>query len=220
MDCRTLNTIFDPTSEPVAAVDEHLRECPACQRYVDEVRRLSSLLASDAPVAVPADFNARLHQRLARVRRNPLQWWRFVNLRYALPMVAMVIVAVTTLKLLDRSTDVSHPAATSPVAEVAEGASGSAGAEEPRSMGAEDFSLALQPPSPLAPQPSSSLALQPSGSLAGVRGVSTEPPQIILRIRDELTRQERLVTIPSVVFGAEPVFASTRSTSPDSENVY
>jgi hypothetical protein len=134
-----------------------------------------------------------------------------------LPMIAMVIVAVTMLKSLDRSTDVSQPAATSPVADVAEapegvGAveSGSLGVAEPGSLGEGEFSLTSSLPRSPAPRLPTPPALR----------LPTEPPQVILRIRDELTQQERLVTIPSVVFGAEPVFASTRATSSDLENVY
>lgn len=44
--------------------------------------------------------------------------------------------------------------------------------------------------------------------------------QVILRVRDESNQEERLVTIPSVVFGAQAVLTSMRPTQSEMENVY
>jgi len=58
--------------------------------------------------------------------------------------------------------------------------------------------------------------IEPSAS----ERLTSPSPQIILRVRDELTQQERLVTIPSVVIGARPMLASTKPTQNEMENVY
>lgn len=230
MDCQTVRAIFDPTSPTVEAVAEHLRQCPSCQQYADEMRRIHYWLASDPPVAVSADFNARLRQRIAQAHQPPLPWWPLVNLKYALPIAAMVVVAMTVLMTGNRSRDESPPISSSPVAQVTappEGATwpprDSASASLSQSDEAVSPPAAVEPLMTLEPAPTSPHPVDYSAQRVGwdeARRVSMEPPQVILRIRDELTRQERLVTIPSVVFGAEPVFMPTRSVALDLETVY
>ncbi len=231
MDCQAVRETYDPTVDSETAVHEHLLECGGCRGYANEMRRLRSLLEADPVVPVPRDFDAQVRQRLERARRNPLNWWRVADLRYALPVAAMVLVAVTTVVMLNQSQDGSHSvpgesAQAVPVQTQIESVpeskaedeatalaklTGSAGAKTPASL---SWPGAEMPETSEPDVQSRRIRLNESDRLTSSR------PQVILRVRDEVSQQERLVTIPSVVFGAEPVLVSTRQVQNELENVY
>lgn len=230
MDCKTVRECYDPTSETMSAVTAHVLGCDACQAYVNELRQLRSLLASDPPVPVPRDFDIQLQRRLERARRNPLYWWRLATLRYALPIAAMVLMAVAALMMVNRPNDVSKPTSVEQAAKMttlatqtsepmaqAEGSAVSQpnDAEEQTTVvnESDNWNMAALPESP-ADLGSSRVERRRPMFLA-----SPNLP-VILRVRDDLSQQERLVTIPAVVFGAEPILASMTASQRENENVY
>jgi len=207
------------------AFDAHLTGCAECRTYVEELRQLRSLLMSDAPVAVPRDFDSQLRRRLDRVQRNPLQWWRFMTPRVAIPVAAMAVVAAAMVAVGPLKQRGDFPAGNEMV-KVADTqmAQSNMGEAANVSMDAPSSSVGVTPSETV---PSTPLSLIERGTepgieeiASGVRSVPFDQSQVMLRIHDELAGRERLFTIPTVLVGAEPVFASSRSAQAETENVY
>ncbi|MCS6805148.1 MAG: hypothetical protein RMM98_12475 [Acidobacteriota bacterium] len=223
MDCETLQREFDPAAPITAAMQRHLRDCQSCQCYVRELTQLRALLRTYPPVAVPHDFNLRLQQRVERLGRHPLAWWRWADIRYALPIAAMLLLGVGTLALLNERTS-SPEVSRAPMQTVT---------PRPTDM-ASDSDVNGEPPSfhavgvwsgaaALPPSPSESAGRELVSSRtvrAGRQSRFAEGSQILLRLRDDRREREKLLAIPSVVVGAEPLFVSTRTTTSESDHVY
>lgn len=57
-----------------AALQHHLEECQACREVSAGQREVWAALDDWEPVAISADFDRRLYERLEREERKP--WWR------------------------------------------------------------------------------------------------------------------------------------------------
>lgn len=222
MDCETLKRKFEPAAQVTAAMQRHLQHCQSCQCYVRELTQLRSLLLADPPVSVPEDFNLQLQQRLEHLRRNPFAWWRWADIRYALPIAAMLLLGVGTLALLNQRThspDVRHTSVEAVAARPTIGSEQSVRTEPPVFLSAD---VASSPPA-VRPTP-----LMGTGrELVSVRTIHvgrqhlfSDGSQILLRLRDDRREHEKLLAIPSLVVGAESLFVSTRPTAGESEHVY
>jgi hypothetical protein len=221
MDCETLKREFDPVAEPTDTIRSHVQGCRSCQQYVKELNQLRSLLVADPPVPVPHDFNLRLQQRLERVQRNPLTWWRWADIRYALPVAAMMLVGVTTLALLNQHQKpivVNQPP---PVAIMSNPTSPSPEPNPSRNPG--DVRLTTSevfPAPPLLMNVAGETVRQRRLNVNAADHVFLDGPQVFLRLRDDSREREKLLAIPSVVVGAEPLFVSAQSTPGELDHVY
>lgn len=222
MDCETLKREFEPAAQVTAAMQRHLRDCQRCQCYVRELTELRSLLLADPPVSVPEDFNLRLQQRLQHLRRNPFAWWRWTDIRYALPIAAMMLLGVGTLALLNQRTgspDVSHTSAEAVAARSTIGSEQRVSTEPPvfPSVDLSPGADAVRP----TPLTSAGQEFIPTRTLRmGRQPIFSDGSQILLRLRDDRREREKLLAIPSVIVGAESLFVSTRPTVVEPEHVY
>lgn len=92
---RQLDDWVDGQLDPAAAeaVQAHLAGCPACHAAGEELRQLLNLLGTLPPVPAPADFMARLDQRLSMARPAGPGGLRML----ARPLLAASLLGVTVL---------------------------------------------------------------------------------------------------------------------------
>lgn len=77
-------------------IESHCHNCPACQRYAQELGALRSIVMALPRVNAPADFDIKLRQRIAasRAPRPFFAWPRFMR-QPAFAMAAVAVIAAT-----------------------------------------------------------------------------------------------------------------------------
>jgi anti-sigma factor RsiW len=83
-----------------ARVERHVRECVACSREVDELRRLQALLRSEEAEPALAVSRQRTRALLDRADVSPSSQWRFVRHWRALPGWARAALVLQSMLLV------------------------------------------------------------------------------------------------------------------------
>lgn len=230
MRCEQVKKQYDPTCDPPQSIAEHLARCAPCRQYATELQRLTALLRSEPEIPVPADFNRQLQRRLEAVRTGSSAWWRFGDVRYALPLAAMLVMAVVAVIIMNRP-EPSSSSRPGPSLVRAPAKPERESLEVPKKMEV----VAARPATP-SPPPRESGHSSPSlreGRTSLALGEEAAPQEswllggsesspILLLIREPSGREERLVRLPSVVVGAEakPAALSLSVSEKGTENVF
>lgn len=101
-----LQALLDGSIPEAAGMQEHLSDCPACRRTLREYRALYTALACDPTPALSGGFAERVlaelpaEQGLAAERRSR----RAAIGDWAIPAMALVVIAAVTLYIVDLPT--------------------------------------------------------------------------------------------------------------------
>lgn len=98
------------TSGELLRVEQHLRRCHACASEVESLRKTIAMVAGLDEVPLPADFHARLHQRLVALgpptaRRPVVPAWQRSLRTWAIPAVAAAAALAVGLSTLQDAAD-------------------------------------------------------------------------------------------------------------------
>lgn len=111
--CRDTRREIDESELHQALSDNavmHLQICSSCRDFREERTRLRDLVGSLEPVRAPADFDFRLHARLAAQRQSTRQGL-FSGFRFTMPAkiaVAVLVMLVASLVWINQRTG-THP---------------------------------------------------------------------------------------------------------------
>lgn len=230
MRCEQVRKQYDPTCEPSRAVAEHLARCARCRQEATELQQLIALLRSEPEVAVPADFNRQLHRRLEAVRTRSSSWWRLGDMRYALPLAAMLVLAVATVIFVNRPDSGTAPQPGPSLRRAPARLDEDAAIALKKTEVAAVRSATPRTPARASDRSSPSLRAGRAASVLSEEAVSRMPPSlegsegspIILLIREPSGSEERLVRLPSLVVGAgaKPMTLSLSLSEKETENVF
>jgi hypothetical protein len=232
MNCHSIRAAIETASrhEPVGeGVRRHLAGCHGCRAYADELSALLALLNSPPRVTAPADFEFRLRARILAAqaeRQSPFSFLKgFWALPFSLGQAATTMAAVAILAALTTFYFVRHQPAekTGEMAAVATPQPQVTTTPQP----AGDRMPEVQPPAPLhnpsglAPVVNGPKRMRNAAPSQPVR-METPAPEIA---RSEIAKANpsapigtpivimnrlgtpRIVRIPDVTYGAEPVVA-------------
>jgi hypothetical protein len=220
MNCKRVREVFDPGLFMPADLIEHLERCKGCRAYADDVRRLQALLLSVPPVPVPDDFDLGLSIKLAAAETRP-PLWRQATLRQSFALAASLLIMLTLgLIYYQRSTllseDTQQIATTAPSAEPQTPklepsserlSEATAPATDSTQPGANQFSQ----PAPLSNTLAQSVSVtggRTAARMTPARQIMADPG-VVLLIRDEENQEERVITLPPVVFGSRPFVSAS-----------
>jgi hypothetical protein len=209
MNCQELKNLYDPTSRPPTELAGHLTGCADCRTYVGDMQRLRELLASAySEVAVPRDFDHRLRERLDRAKGRP--WWSRMS-AWSLPIAATAMVVLAVSVALFRVQEqpketaismteyrASQPVAGAPMLDAAE--------ETPATPEADAVTMTgdnavLRSDGPAATDRDEfEILVEGTDALT----LDSDRP-VILIIQDEKNKLEKVVTIPTMLVGGQPL---------------
>jgi negative regulator of sigma E activity len=196
------------------------------------MQRVQALLTTAyAEVPIPPDFNRQLQERLHRVRSNPWLWLKVSGLGYPIAVAAMVVVAVTVALVsvqrqrtpaegehlagvTTKQTNQPTLAAPEPSSAVRENTMSESNSGQGSTLTESRPPLSLgvaQPEDALLATDAFSDELQVFQTMEGFSTMALTPSgrPVILVIRDERNKQEKVVTIPSMLFGSQSIPTST-----------
>ncbi|MBX7219471.1 MAG: hypothetical protein K1Y36_05965 [Blastocatellia bacterium] len=181
------------------AIEQHLATCAECRRFQSEMLQLKHLLKTEQRVSAPADFELRLQIQIRRVRAEQRTVWLPWIPTPALSALAVVVVCTVVLSVY---TSIPGPTGISQDPTAAHKPTPNSGPVQ------------LVQPKPLKPEPAEGLSLvmaatgstepQNRPSPRSNRQHDLNPDKVLVLVRDQ-NNTENFVTVPTVIFGAQPV---------------
>ncbi len=104
--CRLVQETVDNADFNVVlkvSIVTHCEKCLSCQKYVQQLANLRTLLISQVVVEAPLDFDIKLRQKIAATKQVQLvtPWWQWIS-QPALGATAAALVMIAVLAGIDR----------------------------------------------------------------------------------------------------------------------
>ena len=225
MNCQDFQRLFQHESEMSLPMRRHHGACPACDQYSEQIGRLRELLRDYPRVAPSPNFDAEVTARLEA--RSWLRRWDNVgrfDRKYA--WAATVLVSLAAGILVLRSTGVFQSGM--PKREIAKTVDqASRSTEESLASGApsaaRDAEVARADAGIMASRQDASLAFDRALRRVSSASLGTESGDVglTLFLQDEASKEVRVISVPSVVLGAQPLLpSSARVMGADSEVIF
>lgn len=120
--CRLVQETVDHADFSVVlkvSIVSHCEKCPSCQKYVQQLANLRTLLISQVVVEAPADFDIKLRQKIAATTQvsTATPWWQWIS-QPALGATAAALVMIAVLAGIDKFYLPSQNQSTTTVASV------------------------------------------------------------------------------------------------------
>ncbi|MBI4470804.1 MAG: hypothetical protein HY650_15930 [Acidobacteria bacterium] len=225
MICKEFQRIFDRESELSGSMRRHAGECAACGAYVREMNQLGAMLREYPRISPPPDFDAELKSRIELARRRP--GWVIPGISWHHAWAALLFVGLAGGLFIYRNSG-PLPGGGPPATEIARSLETSTTAPPPADT--------LEPAGPPAikrdlliegPMAGSRQLVGARSTLVGRRAPAgtvstrTDSDGLTLFIHDSTSRELRVIRVPSVVVGAQPILpSSARLTATETEAVY
>lgn len=225
MNCQRFQNTFQSESENSGPMRRHLEACPSCHQYVQNIEQLRGLLREYPRVTPPSGFETEVQARIAA--RGGLGWSvHFLGMGRRYAWAATVLISLTAGAVVWRSLNLTrNPILQYTALRRSEPAPAAVGGPISQSLDRPDFGNKLAPievelnPAPVHVPSPVHRAIHRLASTAYLPG--SQEDGLTLSIRDESSKELRVIRVPPVVMGAQPILpSSARLISGDSEVVF
>jgi|GEM_PF-1520154 len=216
--CSKVRAVIDDlmTDDMPPTIISHTAGCRECRDHASTNVRLRELIRDSHRVTAPADFDARLRERLQNRTARRASFWSFIPTPALAAAATFVVTAAITFAVLKHMHGETTPTNSSAGTIATAAALGDNAAQKSPDSTTGDNSTVTQPAAPITERnvPTTAAAFTGRSSSRSQRANVETPnniPDVPILVRDGQRGEQQMVHVPGMFVGAKSVVPRSSS---------